>query len=1147
MHTFFKHITFCLSLLSLLVVTHLAYPQNYPVDCRVLLSPPFSGQMSEIVSSPLKFKVQLLLKDLTKPSVEVSLRIRLKGQGVWLENPEGFINSQPITLTPGIPKTLSALELAENFSPQNMEVQGIDYTQLLNGLALPFGFYEWEVVAIEHYRFRQVSNVGTARFYIQNNYPPLLNMPTDGNIVTATTPQNILFSWTPRHITPALGSGGLLYHLYLYEVPYGEDPSVVINSATPYMQELLSDKPNFLYGPTGLPLTEGKRYAWQVRVESLNGEIGFFNNGYSDIKSFVYGHLPCLPSTNLQAKVDADDGSVQLSWDAPSDALSYKLAYFTLPDGLKTEKSVLSTEHLLIQQSVGYQYKWEVKTVCKQAESQTTVSDFEIIKTPTEEETWESDPELTYEPESPMEPDPEVIKTSENPQEDVNDSKTTEEELTNLLNTQTKIYIPAEGKELPDNLPKQLSVLPANATIEQMQEVLKTKKPTCAGITASYSCGNHDNVPQYNGTLVPVNAGDEIAMNSMVLSVVSIDGAGNGEGLIKVPMMNNIKLGVTLSGIQVAEGGCVVAGRAELSGVNASLLTDKQRVALEKAYAAYNQILDVAYENAGAIAETYNSLTDLYEKIAEKTQAILVKVNEGKKVSKSELKALAAMKQKAKEGIDKQIAYFTKKFGSEGSEEIIKMVNLASQSCICEAYTETFEPKKGPNSKIEEWLIYDEDCKKCLEEDKKRQQEMAKLAKEFEEKLKAIKDKKMECGCGWNSFNTIWQSLAANGDCEEIAAKMNKLREDFKDNLYSTIELFKKLEGQVMIGENCIDKFSIAISNNAGMDVTSIPRDEYNEPNREINNNRLELYNDRTKNPQRYLTIKTDNNDQAKLVEGWLFSGVTEEEVVETNAIFPITGKQLNQIFKTTPIKQCETVARIINKYSNKYGLTNAERMSHFIGQIGAETNLNQLKELTYSENNIENSGFATTTRKYKGKKVLKYCDLFEGYEAISTNSCPFPYCEPPLYEGTTGLKVKDKYVKSTALFDYVYACRMDNGTIDSKDGSRFRGRGFMQLTGHYNYQKMLQDKWDRVHGKGNKDFMCRSAECDKNLDMIADDLDMAMQTALTFWADAKANDLADEVDDGSIAKITEEINGKDNGIKYRKLYTKKAYKTLKK
>ena len=74
------------------------------------------------------------------------------------------------------------------------------------------------------------------------------------------------------------------------------------------------------------------------------------------------------------------------------------------------------------------------------------------------------------------------------------------------------------------------------------------------------------------------------------------------------------------------------------------------------------------------------------------------------------------------------------------------------------------------------------------------------------------------------------------------------------------------------------------------MDVTSIPRDEYNELNREINNNRIELYNDRTKNPQRYLTIKTDNNDQAKLVEKWLFAGVKEEKITKKGGYIPPEG-----------------------------------------------------------------------------------------------------------------------------------------------------------------------------------------------------------------------------------------------------------------
>ncbi len=233
--------------------------------------------------------------------------------------------------------------------------------------------------------------------------------------------------------------------------------------------------------------------------------------------------------------------------------------------------------------------------------------------------------------------------------------------------------------------------------------------------------------------------------------------------------LNNIKLGVTLSDIKVAQGGCIVAGKAETSGIDVAVLNDKQRQVLKKAYAVYQQVLNVAAENAGAIAETYNSIADLYNGIAQKTQAILDKVNEGKKISKAEQKALAEMKKKAKEGIDKQIAYFTKKFGSGGSDEIINLINLASQSCACEAYTETSEPKKGPNTDAGEWIFYDDDCKKCLEEDKKRQQEMAKLAKAFEEKLKAIKGKKMECGCGWSSIKSFMQDLGTSDkNCELV-------------------------------------------------------------------------------------------------------------------------------------------------------------------------------------------------------------------------------------------------------------------------------------------------------------------------------------------------------------------------------------------
>lgn len=93
----------------------------------------------------------------------------------------------------------------------------------------------------------------------------------------------------------------------------------------------------------------------------------------------------------------------------------------------------------------------------------------------------------------------------------------------------------------------------------------------------------------------------------------------------------------------------------------------------------------------------------------------------------------------------------------------------------------------------------------------------------------------------------------------------------------------------------------------------------------------------------------------------------------------------------------------------------------------------------------------------------------------------------------------------------------------------------------------MVQNKWDEVHGKGTKDFMCRSSDCDKNLDAIADDLDFSMLISLTFWKAGKANDLAKAVNDDSIENVTKAVNGAFIGIENRTQYTNKSYEIFKK
>lgn len=320
--------------------------------------------------------------------------------------------------------------------------------------------------------------------------------------------------------------------------------------------------------------------------------------------------------------------------------------------------------------------------------------------------------------------------------------------------------------------------------------------------------------------------------------------------------------------------------------------------------------------------------------------------------------------------------------------------------------------------------------------------------------------------------------------------------------------------------------------------------------------------------PKNIVTITLSNSDlegspsTKDKLKSYLFA--TKEDTTTTTASFPITGEQLKSIFPGTSQERCDEVAALINKYSDKYGLTTPERMAHFIGQIGAETQLKDLSENSYSASRILTADKTRTLRTHNGNKVLKYCSLFEDYRVDGTG-CPYPHCTNDIvvpsgsysdnyatstFMKNSGLKVKENIVDQAPndpdFFSAVYACQLGNGGIDTGDGYRFRGRYFLQITGYDNYKRMVQGRWDEVHGKGTKDFMCRSESCDANLDAIANDLDFSLQISLTFWAVKNTNKLANEVNDYSIEDVTISVNGARIGIDNRTLYTNKAYEALK-
>ncbi len=106
-----------------------------------------------------------------------------------------------------------------------------------------------------------------------------------------------------------------------------------------------------------------------------------------------------------------------------------------------------------------------------------------------------------------------------------------------------------------------------------------------------------------------------------------------------------------------------------------------------------------------------------------------------------------------------------------------------------------------------------------------------------------------------------------------------------------------------------------------------------------------------------------------------------------------------------------------------------------------------------------------------------------------------------------------------------VYGNRMGNGPESSGDGWKFRGRGFLQLTGHDNYEA-LSKYIDRP------DIM-------DNPDLVAGEL--AIESALWFFDRNKLWSICDQgINDAAILQLTKRINGGTHGLDDRKLKTKK-------
>jgi putative chitinase len=217
-------------------------------------------------------------------------------------------------------------------------------------------------------------------------------------------------------------------------------------------------------------------------------------------------------------------------------------------------------------------------------------------------------------------------------------------------------------------------------------------------------------------------------------------------------------------------------------------------------------------------------------------------------------------------------------------------------------------------------------------------------------------------------------------------------------------------------------------------------------------------------------------------------SAAVVSEPVVSAPIAPVGGLKLDKLKGHIP----DAVIAMIPDTAAKFQINTPLRLAHFLAQCGHES-----------------GGFKATQENlnYSAKGLA---GIFKKY--FPTEAAATPYARQPQ-------KIASK----------VYGGRMGNGPESTGEGYKFRGRGYIQLTGKENYT---------AFGKSIGEDMT------VNPDVVASKY--ALLSAAWFFSKNGLHKMADEgANDTVVTKITKRVNGGTIGLPDRIKHFKEYYHLL--
>lgn len=266
--------------------------------------------------------------------------------------------------------------------------------------------------------------------------------------------------------------------------------------------------------------------------------------------------------------------------------------------------------------------------------------------------------------------------------------------------------------------------------------------------------------------------------------------------------------------------------------------------------------------------------------------------------------------------------------------------------------------------------------------------------------------------------------------------------------------------------------------------------------------------------------VKTENLKKIAYVNGWIdsddnkiptsFDKYAEIEICQCE----LAEEDFNRIFPKAPVERRKEVLEIFNKYCCAFEINTPLRASHFFAQVKEEVgeNINYQNEvLVYSAKRLK-------THK---NKILKDDDGKE------KSGAPFSYFwdNPDEADKYGSIQAIGQKANSEAIANIVYddknrdkAFRVGNTEIG--DGWKFRGKGFLQLTGRGVYTETQKEIQKRLPNENLENIL-------NNPESIISSIKMGMVSSMAYWTMKNLNVKADNAswNKNNVDNITNIVN----------------------